>query len=67
MALLIASELDIDPTPSPFMLSKALGDSRALEVLFSDIFESESSNPGPESNDEFARDLALPVFALYPL
>jgi hypothetical protein len=64
MTLLMASELDIDPTASPFMLSKALGDSRALEALFSEILESESSKPGPESSDEFARDLALPVFAL---
>jgi hypothetical protein len=47
------------------MLSKVLGDSKDLDVLFSTAFKSEFGGVGPEiliECDEFARDLELFVF-----
>jgi len=63
--LLIASELAIDPSLSRFMLSKVIGDSKDLDVIFSTAFKSEFGGVGPEmliECDEFARDLELFVF-----
>ena len=57
---------DVDPSPSPFVLS-ILGDPSDLKIFFSESFGLESDEPSlvrlVESCDELARDLDFPVLA----